>query len=194
VRSRGYAPENCTWISRSENIKRGILAGPRGAGWGITAFGETKTAADPPCATGGQGLLDRLGRGMSVERAITLPKFAERRAARSSRLRRPQGGRVRIDWKKARDVHVKKGLSVSDTALVLDASYHGVLRGLRQRGWLQARDATPPTKLRHGRLLHKVWQNMRERCWSKAHPAYEHVGGHGIGVCDSWDEFGAFHA
>jgi hypothetical protein len=143
VRSRGYAPRNCSWITRSQNIERGILAGPRGARFGITAFGETKTAAawakDPRCAVGGQGLLERIGRGMAAERAITLPRHAERSAPGSPRPRKPQGGRkrrssLRIDWKNARDLHVKKGLGVADTALLLDASYHGILRGLRRRG------------------------------------------------------------
>ncbi len=199
----GYAPGNCTWVSRSESIQQGILDGPKGALWGITAFGETKTASawadDRRCTVGAQGLLERLERGLDPERAITLPQFAERRITGSRRSRPARKGSGRhpsraIDWDKVRELYVKKGLDVAETALALDASYHGVLRGLRQRGWLIEHETVPWTKLQHGRHLHRAWLSMRERCRSPAHPEYAKVGGRGIRTCTEWEDFGAFHA
>src|SRR5688572_5761763 len=199
-RWRGYEPGNCTWISRSESIERGILEGPRGARWGITAFGETKSATvwaeDARCTVCAQGLLDRLNRGLAPEKAITMPRGADRgattirrRPARRRRAARP------IDWEKVRDLYVEKGLDVSETALAMDVSYHGVLRGLQMRGWMrEPADQARPDRLRHGRLLHKVWTSMRERCTSRAHPQFEDVGGRGVRVCRAWGDFGAFHA
>lgn len=200
VRSKGYAPGNCAWIPRGENIKRGILAGPRGASWGITAFGDTKTALawaqDPRCTVGAQGLLDRLARGMRPELAINAPRFSDSTRVGLSKRRPRRGSRPRrvIDWDRVRDLHVEKRLDVSETALALDASYHAVLRGLRERGWLIEHKGVPWSKLRYGRLLHKTWGNMFERCQRVAHPQYGKVGGKGIKVCEQWGDFGAFHA
>ena len=165
VQERGYSPGNCAWISRSENIARGILDGPTGSRWGITAFGETKSALawadDPRCAVGGQGLLDRLARGMSPEEAIRAPLFS----VRGTQFQPPKRKRRRkeyapIDWDRAHELHVEKGLDVAEVALLLDASYHGVLRGLRQRGWLVAEDHGAWRKLPHARLLRKAWQSI----------------------------------
>lgn len=194
----GYSPGNCSWIARSENIRRGILDGPKGSSWGITAFGETKTAlgwaADPRCAVGCQGLLDRLARGMAPEDAIRAPLFSVRGEGRHrAKRRRQRKESVPIDWARGRELH-EKGLDVAEVALLLDASYHGVLRGMRKRGWLEAEDASNWRKLPHARQLRKVWWSMRERCSLPSHPAFKRQGGRGIRVCEAWRDFATFHA
>lgn len=99
-----------------------------------------------------------------------------------------------IDWNKVRELYVEKALDVAETALALDASYHGILRGLRIRGWLRRPQLPRAAALPHGRSLHKAWQGMRERCRSAAHPEFEKVGAQGVRICEAWEDFAAFHA
>ena len=37
--------------------------------------------------------------------------------------------------------------------------------------------------------LYEIWRKMHYRCESEKHPAYEHYGGRGIKVCDTWRSF-----
>ena len=40
--------------------------------------------------------------------------------------------------------------------------------------------------------LHKVWENMKQRCGNPNNPVYQHYGGRGIYVCNRWADFWAF--
>lgn len=40
--------------------------------------------------------------------------------------------------------------------------------------------------------LYGVWFDMRRRCKSPSHHAYEHYGARGISVCEEWSSFNAF--
>lgn len=41
--------------------------------------------------------------------------------------------------------------------------------------------------------LHRIWQQMRRRCYSESCPDYPRYGGRGISVCDDWEQFLPFH-
>jgi len=196
----GYHPLNCSWITRSQNIERGILDGPRGSKWGITAFGETKSAnawaEDPRCTVGTQGLLERLARGLSPERAITMPRFSQRGLVTVPRPRRRRRAKPTvIDWDLVRRRYVEEHRDIAEVARLLGVSYHTIHHGVRDRGWLRPRKSATWMQLLHGRALRKAWQSMRERCRSPAHPDYPKVGARGIRVVPAWeDDFEAFHA
>ena len=40
--------------------------------------------------------------------------------------------------------------------------------------------------------LHKIWQNMRNRCHNSNTPDYKYYGGRGIKICDDWNDFTVF--
>ena len=40
--------------------------------------------------------------------------------------------------------------------------------------------------------LHKVWQNMRNRCYNSNTPDYKYYGGRGIKICKDWNDFTVF--
>lgn len=68
-----YEPSNCRWVGKI------VQANNTRANHLVTAFGETKTAAewsrDPRCTTSHNGILARLNRqGLSPELAISRPK------------------------------------------------------------------------------------------------------------------------
>lgn len=67
-----YEPENCRWITRQEQNRN------RRVHRMVTAFGETKCAADwgddERCVVRTRTLRERLREGWEPERAITLPK------------------------------------------------------------------------------------------------------------------------
>lgn len=200
ARSLGYSPWNCVWTARSEAIRLGVLSG-KGKAWGIRAFGETKSAQawaqDSRAKVCGETLRVRIRSGMAPELAITLRPDAKRSAggAANKGVIKSQNAAMRptIDWERVRKLHVTRGLSIADTALELGASYHGVLRGLRARGWMREL-ATPVHEVIHGKALHKAWSAMHERCTSPSHPDYARIGAVGISVAKVWTEFAAFHA
>ena len=42
--------------------------------------------------------------------------------------------------------------------------------------------------------LHKIWQNMKTRCYNKNNTAYKNYGARGIAVCDNWkNDFQSFY-
>ena len=40
--------------------------------------------------------------------------------------------------------------------------------------------------------LHKIWQNMRNRCLNRKTPDYKYYGGRGIRICKDWNDFICF--
>lgn len=66
-----YSPDNCRWVPK------GVQATNRRSSVKVSAFGETKCAAewarDARCSVGYQALLDRMERGMEPEAAISIP-------------------------------------------------------------------------------------------------------------------------
>jgi len=86
----------------------------------------------------------------------------------------------RIDWKRARKLHVVEGRSAAETAKLLRASPSGVRGGLWRRGWLRELP-TPISELKHGVALHQVWRNLRHRQGR-------------LTLMPAWREFGPFHA
>lgn len=69
--NEGYCPENCTWITRSEQARNRRNNVP------ITFQGETKTGAEWARALGlnKHAVLRRIQNGMSIEEALTTPKM-----------------------------------------------------------------------------------------------------------------------
>lgn len=43
-----------------------------------------------------------------------------------------------------------------------------------------------------GSRLHRIWKNMRARCYRSSLPGFEHYGGRGITVCAEWSRFEPF--
>jgi hypothetical protein len=94
-----YCPENCTWISMSEQARN------RRTNRMLTAFGETKYmrawTRDERCQAGYSNLLRRIKRGWSSEEAISLPpdphrtRVAKARTDHSHRSTRTLSTRVR---------------------------------------------------------------------------------------------------
>ena len=41
--------------------------------------------------------------------------------------------------------------------------------------------------------LHRIWKNMRTRCYNPSASKYEYYGGRGIEVCAEWQNYEAFH-
>jgi len=39
---------------------------------------------------------------------------------------------------------------------------------------------------RYGHRLYRIWNNMKQRCYSAQHPAYQYYGGRGIIICEEW--------
>lgn len=128
VRSRGYTPGNCSWVARGAVSREALVAG----GHGIRAFGETKSARawsrDPRAVVSGETIRSRILAGVPAKLAITAKRvtLGEQLKARPYR---------RIDWKRARRLHVTEGRDVAQTARRLRASPSGVRSGLRRRGW-----------------------------------------------------------
>lgn len=52
----------------------------------------------------------------------------------------------------------------------------------------QMRKTLPNSELR----LHRIWQNMKQRCANPKNKDYRYYGGRGITVCDEWAEFEPF--
>lgn len=71
--SKGYTPENCRWVTNTENIRNQDKTI-----W-LTAFGETKCFSewvrDSRCVVTDGGLYRRIKRGITVEDALTKPPF-----------------------------------------------------------------------------------------------------------------------
>lgn len=69
---KGYAPDNCRWVSASINSQN------RSVARNLTAFGETKCLSewvrDTRCKITERGILYRIKRGWSVEDAIASPR------------------------------------------------------------------------------------------------------------------------
>src|SRR5262249_52263442 len=40
----------------------------------------------------------------------------------------------------------------------------------------------------------KCWSSMRDRCFCKTHPFFDHYGGRGIKICERWSAFENFLA
>lgn len=48
---------------------------------------------------------------------------------------------------------------------------------------------------KHGKSntrLHRIWQNMKNRCRNPRNPDYKYYGGRGITVCEEWNDFICF--
>lgn len=43
-----------------------------------------------------------------------------------------------------------------------------------------------------GSRLHRIWKNMRGRCYRPSNPGFEHYGGRGIGICAEWQKYPVF--
>ena len=42
--------------------------------------------------------------------------------------------------------------------------------------------------------LHRIWSNLKQRCYNPKRPDFKYYGGRGITVCDEWkNEFQAFY-
>lgn len=50
----------------------------------------------------------------------------------------------------------------------------------------------PPPNTQHP--LYGTWKNMRQRCYSDAHPDFQWYGARGVTVCPRWQSFAAFAA
>ncbi len=191
VRSRGYRPSNCEWVDRVEAIQRGLTELSNSTVT-IRAFGETKSALawsrDKRCAVSDVLLRRRIANGIPARDAITLPP----RSVRLEPVAPRRAANRTIDWDRARELYVGRGLDVKQTTAKLGASYHAILRGLRRRGMLRERP-TPIAELKHGPRIYKAWNDMRGRCKSVRSRDYAAVGGKGIRVHPSWSEFRAFH-
>jgi hypothetical protein len=191
-RSRGYRPDNCSWATRSEAIRVGILNGPTGHSWGLTAFGETKSllawSRDLRCTVTSEGLRARLDRGMSPEMALAAGKhvrFGTAPGAKRVRARKRKKRQVAIDWDRALELFDQRGLSPAEIAQSVGASYHGVLRGLRSRGRELERRA-PAVELPGGVLIYKLWASMRRR-------VRESSGQGRLRMDPSWRQFRPFY-
>lgn len=76
-----YSPENCRWVTRSENLRN------RRSNRVLTAWGESKVMTtwfeDPRCVVKGNTVVSRLRYGWSVEDALSLPVSAARYSHRN---------------------------------------------------------------------------------------------------------------
>jgi len=158
VRSRGYSPINCTWGTKQEAAQAGL-----------TAFGETKSvsawARDRRARVNAQTIRDRVRDGVDPEEAIT-----------AKQVRHGKRGKTRaykhIDWKR---VEKLRALLATEIARRLGNSSTAILRGMKDRGWLER--PIPIGQLPHGKRLYSVWDNTLRRQRATA-----------------WPDFAAFHA
>ena len=48
--------------------------------------------------------------------------------------------------------------------------------------------------IHENKRLYKIWLGMMSRCFNKAFPIYNHYGGRGITICNSWkNDFESFY-
>lgn len=85
-----YSPSNCRWTTRDENIRN------RSVTILITAFGETKTAAeratDARCVVNALCLKHRVAIGWPAEKAIITPAMTITQSAANARAHKQNGG------------------------------------------------------------------------------------------------------
>jgi len=158
VRARGYSPSNCTWGTKQE-----------AAQVGLTAFGETKSvsawARDRRARVNAQTIRDRVRDGVDPEEAITAKQMRHGKRGKTRAYKR-------IGWKR---VEKLRALPATEIARRLGNSSTAILRGLKERGWLER--PIPIGQLPHGKRLYSVWDNTLRRQGATA-----------------WPDFAAFHA
>ncbi len=197
-----FSPQACRWASPEEKVQLRLRLAPSRPRRVITAFGETKGAAewarDPRCQVGLAALCQRLDAGYSPEDAITLSGEVTQNAASRNQLQRRKTTRrrpaaTRICWEEAERLHVKEGHSCPQIAKLLGASSSAVWIGLKRRGVYRPRQRKlSNSKL--GKPLHAIWRAMHEHCSDPNHAAYGYYGAKGVRVCEEWTEFEPFYA
>lgn len=66
--------------------------------------------------------------------------------------------------------------------------------GCLQRDIARNRLERPWTQEKSAKRVHKIWENMKRRCYDKNDISYKNYGGRGIIVCDEWkDDFLSFY-
>jgi len=59
---------------------------------------------------------------------------------------------------------------------------------------LLAKEKPAKTHGMTGTAIHRIWKNMKKRCYNANVPEYKYYGGRGITVCDRWMKFENFYA
>lgn len=112
---------------------------------------------------------------------------------------------------------VNCGLSVTDAAELLGVSY-STLRGYEKGRFSPTKRTVqkmcdiygislenlnldlskirnPPDRGLRGTRLHRIYKNMKQRCYNPNNPAYYLYGEKGVRICEEWaDDFNAFYA
>lgn len=150
---RGYCPSNCSWGTKQEAARTGL-----------TAFGETKSISEwargRRAVVNAQTIRDRVRHGVSPEDAISAKQVTYGKASKSRRYRR-------IDWKRVQKL---RDLPATEIARRLGNAPTAILRGLKDRGWLER--PIPIRELKHGEQLYNVWDNMRQRQGAPGWPTF----------------------
>lgn len=109
------------------------------------------------------------------------------------RSRPPPGRkpRVKIDWEKARKLHLENGLSKAAVARRLGASYAGITKVFEAMGASRPRppQLTTPSECERLRYL---WHSMRKRCNNPNSQRYAYFGARGVKLAKEWSQFEPF--
>lgn len=191
-RSHRFAPRTCRWISAQQRMRRDGYPNGRSSARNVTAFGETKSAAewasDQRCRVSADALRGRLRAGVPPEQAISLPpRSALPKDGR--RVRAPSGPRKLLDWQKIVKLHRDSGLAPARIAERVGANESTIRHGLKARGEWQPREERGP----HVERLRKTWENIRSRCEDESDRSYRYYGARGARLCAEWADFWTFH-
>jgi hypothetical protein len=195
--ARRWAPSNCRFMTRQEDIEHSLACGSRPAAR-VTVFGETKTvrewARDRRCIVTAGSLRYRLQAGMIPAEALTTPPM---RTHGSVRRRHPAlmpsqvHGPRKTDWPAIEREWIRERTSFDELAQRLRVSRATVVTHLGPvRARIRAEEEIAPPEQRG--LLHRRWNEMLGKCRDPAHVQYHRHGARGIDVCRSWEDLDAF--
>ena len=188
-----FAPQNCKWVPASKITARQ----PRPARFKIRALGELKGTAewarDPRCHVSRRSLEDRLERGWPPEEAITLPAGAQP-SRRVTPPKRPRHSTpAHIDWKEARRLYEKEGLSEADLMERYGATRVAIAKGLQRMG-VERRPSTKVPYDPERTRIKRAWTRIHRSCEDPSYSLYPANGGRGARVCRAWADFEPFLA
>lgn len=105
---------------------------------------------------------------------------------------------VQMIWNPKGLADYAKDHSIRECAMKFDCAYGTMSCYIRRhkikhgKGRLKGKD-NPLYKHGHSNTrLHKIWQNMRNRCHNSNAPDYKYYGGRGIKICEGWSNFTVF--
>lgn len=105
---------------------------------------------------------------------------------------------VAMTWNPKGLADYAKDHSIRECAMKFGCAYGTMSCYLRRhkikhgKGRLKGKD-NPLYKHGHSNIrLHKIWQNMRNRCLNQRTPDYKYYGERGIRICEAWNNFTCF--